>query len=186
MRKKRVIAFLLSLVLLCLTACGGESTDTEEWLMDELEIDGAPQTNTGIQACADDVILMGNTESEDPLRICIDLMDYGTSDSTQDTKALNDFLYQLKETVGLENVVLEIIPSPNIFNGSQEEFEARAEVRTAAIERIETEMMNGGGPDVFLMTYMPYLGLMWLDGSEKYEKTGCLFQYPEKAMEYGY
>ncbi len=179
---KKVLACVLVLGMLFLTACGSSTVETEEWLREELEMDSSLPTDTEKPEGSGEAMLFGNTESEDPLRICIDLMNYSSSDPANEYKVWKDLLARLKNTVGLEDVVIEVIPSPYVFEGDIEDEEARAKERTAVIERIESEMMNGGGPDVFLMTYMVYYGMM---GAE-IDKTGCLFEYPQKAMEYGY
>ncbi len=152
MLTRRIFACVLVVALLLLTSCGSA--------------DGL----AGVR-------LMGDTESRDPLRICIDLMDFSSDNPQSSDTAYNDLLFRLKETAGLEDVVLEIIPSPYDF----ETFMADTTPRATAIDRIRSEIMAGEGPDVFLMTYMTYWGTM---GAE-YDKTDCLFKYPQKAMENG-
>ncbi|MBO5253389.1 MAG: extracellular solute-binding protein [Clostridia bacterium] len=152
MLKKRILACILVAALLLLTSCGSAGRSS-----------GAR--------------LMGDTESPDPLRICIDLMDFSTDNPQSCDTSYNDLLFRLKETAGLEDVVLEIIPSPYDFKT----FMADTTPRATAIDRIRSEIMAGEGPDVFLMTYMTYLGTM----GPEYDSTDCLFKYPQKAMENG-
>ena len=95
----------MAITLLFFTACGN-NTETKEWLMQELELDDEQLTGAGIQECTDGVVLMGDTESEDPIRICIDLPNLSTSDSMGEISALKDFLSRLRGTVGLEDVVI--------------------------------------------------------------------------------
>ena len=178
MLKKRILAGLLAITLLFFTACGN-NTETKEWLMQELELDDEQLTGAGIQECTDGVVLMGDTESEDPLRICIDLPNLSTSDSMGEISALKDFLSRLRGTVGLEDVVIEIIPTTDDIVVLKEVNAARS----AAIERIQSEILNGGGPDVFIAQYQ-----MGLDAGTflaDYDIPSCLFEYPGKAMEYG-
>ncbi len=178
MLKKKILAVLLALLLLCLTACGS-STDTKDWLTEELGLDDEQLAGTGIEECTDDAILIGNTECEDPLRICIDLPNVDVSGGSWDLEALENFLYLLETTVGLEDVVLEIIPpSYNVI-----ERDGSTTARPAVIERINSEIMDGGGPDVFIAEYQYAVNTetFFVD----YDVQNCLFEYPEKAMEYG-
>ncbi|MBQ6856227.1 MAG: hypothetical protein IJO13_03895, partial [Lachnospiraceae bacterium] len=180
MMKKRILAGFLALVLLCLTACSS-GTDTEEWLKDELGLNGEQFADTGTKECGEDTVLMGNTESEDPLRICIDLVNIATDNTGWIDQALDDFLFRLKETAGLENVVLELIPSEYTSGGGIKFGDTS---RADAIERIQNEIKSGGGPDVFLLSYE--VGVDHVNFRIDYDKKNCLFDYPEKAMEYGY
>lgn len=152
---KKILGCLLVFVLLFLTACGG---------------------NTGVKECTEGATLVGNTESRDPLRICID-MSYSTPENPEkQEKAWADLLFRLKETMGLEDVVLEIIPPPATWEGVQ-----TTVARETVIDRLRAEIMAGKGPDVFLMRYMVYDGPM----GYAYDETDCLFKYPQKAMENG-
>ncbi len=153
---KKLIAFLMVLVLICLTACGGETSVKH----------------------TEDVLVYGKAETKDPLRICVDLQNFATSDMTWEHRAVNDFIYSLKHTAGLENVVVEYIPSPY----DMDDFRADTSARSTAIDRIRVEIMSGGGPDVFLSTYMVYHGE---NGFLEFDQTDSLFKYPEKAMENG-
>ena len=177
---KRILAGLLALSMLFLTACKSSSDETKEWLMSELELESEPTTDTEIPESSDEPVLMGDTESEDPLRICIDLVNIMTDNSAWIDQALEDFLFRLKETVGLENVVLEIIPSQ--FDGMKVKTDYTA--RSSAIERIQSEILDGKGPDVFILTYE--LNIDYMTASVDYDMTNSVFDYPQKAMEYGY
>ena len=100
-----------------------------------------------------------NRSSKSVLRICIDTT-HSYGDEHKESY-LNDFLFSLKESGGLENIVLEVIP------------ESGAE-RDTAITRIRTELMAGGGPDVFIV-----------DCPVNTDYTEAIFPYPEKVMEAG-
>lgn len=156
MLKKKILACVLVFALLFLTACGGDAAEKN---------------------AEEDVKVFGATESKDPLRICVDLQDFGTSNVGRLHTAMYDFWSTLKNTGKLEDVVIEYIPSPRGMSGDTQDVSARA----AAIDRIRAEIMAGEGPDVFLMTYMVYHGPM---GCE-YDETDILFKYPEKAMANG-
>ncbi len=176
--KKKILALLLAFVFVFLTAC---SADTKDWLTEELRLDEEQLAGTEAQECTDEIIRMGNTESEDPLRICIDLVNIMTDNSAWIDQALNDFLFRLKETVGLEDVVLEIIPS-QFANGMKVKRGNTA--RSSAIEKVQSEILDGEGPDVFILTYE--LCVDYMNASVDYDMTYSLFNYPQKAMEYGY
>ena len=115
-------------------------------------------TLTSCQKNADN--LRGDTDSKDALRICIDV-GYSQPDDTQKMLDTDDFILSLKQSGGLENVVLEVIPRDS------------AE-RAAAITRIRTEIMAGSGPDVFIV-----------DSKPDTDVSKALFPYPEKVMEAG-
>ena len=179
---KKILAGLLALSMLFLTACKSSSDETKEWLMSELELESEPTTDEDEEESMGEAMLFGNTESEDPLRICVDLLDFSISDPTSIYRVWKDLLARLKNTVDLEDVVIEVIPSPYVFQGTIEEEEAQAKKRTAVEKRIQSEIMDGGGPDVFIMSYIVYSGKL----GAKIDETGCVFNYPQKAMEYGY
>ena len=179
MLSKKILALLLMCIFIFFTGCGN-NTETKEWLMQELELDEGWQADTGTRECVDTIIRLGDTESEDPLRICIDLGNIMTDNSTWIDNALDDFLFRLKETVGLEDVVLEIIPSQ--FAGMKVKRDYTA--RSTAIEKIRSEILDGKGPDVFILTYE--LCVDYMTSSVDYDMTNNVFDYPEKAMEYGY
>ena len=143
MLSKKILALLLMCIFIFFTGCGN-NTETKEWLMQELELDEGWQADTGTRECVDTIIRLGDTESEDPLRICVDLMEFHSADNTYAEKALEDFLFKLENTVGLEDVVIELLPSPYSADGIKED----NSVRLAALEQIQLEMMDDGGPDV--------------------------------------
>ena len=178
MLSKKILALLLMCIFIFFTGCGN-NTETKEWLMQELELDEGWQADTGTRECVDTIIRLGDTESEDPLRICVDLMEFHSDDNTYAEKALEDFLFKLENTVGLEDVVIELLPSPYSADGIKED----NSVRLAALEQIQLEMMDGGGPDVFIMKYMVNIDAK--NYSVDYDVKNCLFPYPQKAMEYG-
>lgn len=93
------------------------------------------------------------------LRICIDTT-YSLSEERKEAY-LDDFLFSLKECGGLGNIVLDVIPA----SGAE---------RDTTITRIRTELMSGGGPDVFIV-----------DCPTNTDYTEALFPYPEKVLENG-
>ena len=145
---KKVMACLLVFGMLFLTSCGGYRK-------------------------SDVMKVVGDTESKNPLRICVDL---GTT--APDSMMLTDFINRLKDKAGVGDVVVEVIPPYDDSRGVPNTVE-----RKTVLARLRTEVMAGEGPDVFIMRYTPYWtiaegGLMEND----YEGTDCLFRYPEKAM----
>ena len=155
---KKILAGLLALSMLFLTDCKSSSDETKEWLMNELELESEPTTDEDEEESMGEAMLFGNTESEDPLRICVALMNFSAPDPTSIYRVWKDLLARLKNTVGLEDVVIEVIPSPYVFQGTIEDEEAQAKKRTAVEKRIQSEIMDGGGPDVFIMSYIVYFG----------------------------
>lgn len=110
---------------------------------------GLWQDNKPIQAAS--------PTEEEPLRICFDI---GISDSgirpENISPLVNAFSNQLKRATGLEHYVIETIP------GSGME-------RESMLEHLRTEILAGGGPDVFILE------------TEGWDEE-CLFPYPERAM----
>lgn len=107
---------------------------------------GLWQDNTPIQAAS--------PTEEEPLRICFDV---GLSISGVNVPSVvNSFSSRLKQATGLEHYVIETIP------GSGAE-------RESTLEHLRTELLTGGGPDVFILE---------TDGLGE----ECLFQYPKRAM----
>jgi len=100
-----------------------------------------------------------------PLRICVDMAyaNYEDENITRE-KILYDIEYELKNFDGLENFVFEYIP------GSGAE-------RETALDRIRTELMSGGGPDVFIVNCV--------GATYSVVQEDALFLMPEKAMEIG-
>ncbi|MBP3705495.1 MAG: carbohydrate ABC transporter substrate-binding protein [Clostridia bacterium] len=78
-------------------------------------------------------------------------------------RILDEFLYTLKESGGLEDVEIEYIPA----SGSE---------RENMLDRIRTEIMTGGGPDVFIVN---------CSGSATGDVGTSLFPMPLKVMENG-
>ena len=112
-----------------------------------------------LTGCRNTEYLRGDVENKDALRVYIDA-GY-TDDNPRKLIDIDDFMLSVKDSGGLENVVFEVIPSSGVE-------------RSAAIARLRTEMMAGGGPDVFITE----AGL-----ETDFSKT--LFPYPEKVMESG-
>lgn len=154
---KKVLACLLAAVLVLLPGCGNFKA-------------------------TEGITVIGDTESRDPLRICVDLEYSAESFDAWTEAAWNDFLFRLHETAGIEDVVVEIIPPPFDAKGMPD-----PTLRKTVLQRIRTEIMAGEGPDVFLMRYTPAwkfaAGGVMIEND--YEGTDFLFRYPEKAMETG-
>lgn len=100
-----------------------------------------------------------------PLRICIDLESVtDLYKSVELDQAIYDLEYSIKSSEGIDNYVIEVIP-------------AWGDERDAAIDRVRTEMMSGGGPDVFITQCV---------GDFSNTQIGNpIFAMPEKAMELG-
>ncbi|MBO5253910.1 MAG: carbohydrate ABC transporter substrate-binding protein [Clostridia bacterium] len=98
-----------------------------------------------------------------PLRICVDLA-YIAGDTTSIDLAMYDFEVSLEKNAGVTNFAVEYIP------------ETGAE-RETALDRIRTEIMSGGGPDVYI--------IHCAGGSSFLPRGEALFLQPEKAMETG-
>ena len=154
---KRFMAILLAavLVLSLFTGCSGSSK------------------------VPDDLKVYGDTESRDPLRICVDLDTSASSDPTYASSSMNDFVYALKSTLGYDDVRIEYIQSPYSFEGGLDR--NNVAVRSTAVDRLRVEILSGGGPDLFLMAYMAYGGPQGVET----ETIDILFKYPQKAMENG-
>lgn len=140
MLKKKILAGLLVVVLILLTACGSGSAKTG---------------NT------DGVKLFGDTESRNSLRILMDIQNF-TADSGPES-AVREFLSDLEYASGLSDVVIEFLPS----DGAE---------RESRLTRLRAEIMAGGGPDVFIMTF---------SGGYDIDAEDTLFTYPQKSMEAG-
>lgn len=114
-----------------------------------------------LPACNSLENMRGDIDNRSALRICIDINGYAGEGDFQRTQDIRDFMFSLKETGGLEGVVFEVIPR----SGPE---------RNTAIKRIRTELMAGGGPDVFIVDCT-------LDADEQ----KSLFPFPDKVMEAG-
>ena len=98
------------------------------------------------------------------LRVCIDLSYADNADNQRLNQWLYDLQYELEEFDGVENLVFEFIPT-----GGAE--------RETALDRMRTEIMSGGGPDLFLINCA---------GAYNSAPNGeALFKMPEKAMALG-
>ena len=109
---------------------------------------------------------------EEPLRICVDLErpeSYLMDEFNDMHDPVESFLRELKDYAivygGMEDVdEIEIEYIPNAADKQDE--------RNAMLQRIRTEIISGGGPDVFI-----------LRGSNYYDESAGLFPYVDKAME---
>ncbi len=119
-------------------------------------------------------LLPGCTEKEpEKLRVCFDagipndltLRLDGKSLQEEDVKSLLSYIDNcdryIREGVTSEDIEVEIIPSD----------ETKSTEREAALQRVRTEIMTGGGPDVFVCK-----------ADADYLKRERLFPYVEKAI----
>ena len=153
MKKTLAIVMVLALLLAMFSGCKAKSDENSE------------------------VKKYGATDSRDPLRILMDLGDGGSY-----SLAIKSFLYELETSLGIDNVVVEFLPS-GIDHGSGMLQKGAVAVRETAMDRLRVELMAGDGPDLFLMSYQAQgiygdMGLI-------VDYTDVLFKYPEQAMEIG-
>lgn len=114
-----------------------------------------------------------------PLRICFDVGNgndqyNGSSQTEQAVKAFlidYDVFTQKYGWARSQDFEIEIIPSASKFSTE----------RAATLQRIRTEIMTGGGPDVFVLNCQGSCVGGELDYSERLESSR-LFPYPEKAI----
>ena len=107
----------------------------------------------------------GDEVNSDTLVICMDcLSTVSTADSYELEKELDQLMQEIKRACGIEKIAFEIIPG----TGAE---------RTTVLQRLRTEIMAGGGPDVFLMRTRT--------GSYEFGYDDALFNFPEKNMEAG-
>jgi len=152
---KRIAAVILLMLLLLLTACGA-GKDMEK---------------------TSSIWYFGDTESEDPLRICMDIHATYSLDSAADyqtaEKAMNELLSVLRTELDTQEIVIEFIPNGMTEDGADT-------TRATAISRLRVEMLAGEGPDVFISRYMRSSSAELGTDSEY-----VLFNSPLKAMESG-
>lgn len=99
-----------------------------------------------------------------PLRICVDMAYAGGLDNNGLKQKMYDFEYEIKNFDGVGDVIFEYVPD----TGAE---------RETALDRLRTELMSGGGPDVFIIECA---------GRRNSIPSGeALFLMPEKAMELG-
>ena len=161
--KKQVIIrptiLFLSLLLMLLTACGGKK-------------DGIKTTSA--------ITYIGDTESKDPLRICVDIQDWGYLDAhrnlVQAQEAMEDFLVDLHTYLDGQEIVVEFLPNDSV---TDEDATAR---RASAVSRLRVEILAGGGPDVFIMRYIQ---TDFGGAGANLDSGDILFTYPQKVMDSG-
>lgn len=160
MLKKKILVVLLTAVIL-LTAfarCGSQ----------------AAEDSGGIKT-------FSNGSSRKALRILVDLGGSGTADDSVYYVAMKNYVKQLEADLGIENVLIEYLPSGR-DSVTGHLLETDLAIRSTAIDRLRVEIMSGGGPDLFLMTYLStHYGVDGLD----VDTIDALFKYPEEAMENG-
>lgn len=153
----RTSALFLAVLLILFTACGN-STEFKT---------------------TSSIMYFGDTESSDPLRICVDIQESYALDAkwnyTTAQRAMEEFLSALRTNLGTQDIVVEFIP-----NGSEEDGITAA--RATAVSRLRVEMLAGGGPDVFIMRYIPteYSGM-----GANLDSGDILIKSPQKVMESG-
>lgn len=111
------------------------------------------------------MLFSGCAESEPkPLRVCVDIGYTGSSESVEDTfERMMEYVSDMGEVYGGPvDIELEVIPM-------------LGDARESVLERVRTEVMAGGGPDIFLVS------------NKNPMTTGedALFPVPEKAMQNG-
>lgn len=86
------------------------------------------------------VVLMfsGCAGEPGPLKICVDMAYAAGADNVVTDRAMYDLEYMLRDWDGIEDFEFEYIP----MEGPE---------RETALDRIRTELMSGGGPDVFMV-----------------------------------
>lgn len=136
---------------------------------------GCSVTTSGTDK-TDETQFFGDTKIRDSLRICVDLQDFAISDPTTLDSAIEEFLHLLKQNTGLNNVVVEYIPSPYAFYDDASEESDGILIRKTMIDRIRVELLSGGGPDVFVVTQMHDFQDQGIDS---------LFPFPQEVMESG-
>lgn len=112
--------------------------------------------------------LSGCSGEKKPLRVCVDIAGnlFAPDADASSQGYATSFVELAKSICGIEDIELEYVPA----SGSD---------REAMMTRIRTEMMAGGGPDVFIMRCNYQLGRM------NQVENRSLFLFPEKAMELG-
>lgn len=126
------------------------------------------------------IAYIGNTESKDPLRICVDIQEAYYMDSSANLmkaqRAMNDFLIDVRTNLDGQEVVIEFLPNDGV---ADEDTTAR---RASAVSRLRVEMLAGGGPDVFIMRYIQTdLG----GAGANLDSGDILFKNPQKIMDSG-
>lgn len=119
----------------------------------------------------------GDELTNDTLRVCVDCWSfsgkYSSNPSDHEYEVgvfLEDLAQDIKSACSIEKIVFEVLP----HNGAE---------RETALQRLRTEIMAGGGPDVFIMeTVLDMLEDEKIAGVESRE---ALFTFPEKNMESG-
>ena len=118
------------------------------------------------------MLYFGDTESEDPLRICVDIQT-SALDSSEITRAMEDFLSDVRTNIGEQEVIIEYVPFTFMLEDSVE--------RKTAVSRLRVEFLAGAGPDVFIMHYKRNGGAF----GPELDTGDVLFKSPQKVMESG-
>lgn len=126
-----------------------------------------------LSACAEkpyDDLLYGDELSKDTLHICIDsVFNYNALhyDQTGIAQFCRDLSKKLKSECGIEKIAFEFLPQ-------------ESEARKSKLQHLQTEIMSGRGPDVFLVDTAESI----LSDSGV-EQRDALFRLPQKNMEAG-
>ena len=151
--KKRIITFLLALLLVLCTACN----------------------TTEKSNVTSSLLHYGDTESSDPLRIYMDIQ-YYSMDILEIRRTMDDFLYNIRTNLDVDDVVVEFMPNDVKIDGMPDNSE-----RKSAAARLRVEILSGGGPDVFITQYKKTFGY---DGYD-IDSEDQLIRSPQKLMENG-
>lgn len=110
------------------------------------------------------LLLADGRDQSSPLRVLVDIEYQGLGGRSRLDLVMENLAFSLKESAGFEDVEFEFLP----IEGAE---------REAELDRLRTEIMAGGGPDVYIIRS---------DGVESALPTEtAVFQMPEKAMELG-
>mgnify|MGYP001018028652 FL=1 len=150
---KRKLSVLLAALLctLSLVSCGAPPAGISESAESSGKTSGSSSSGT---------------VDKDALRVCVDL-EYraGYTEGKTPENAFYNLMNTVKSLGGPENVSFEYLPR----EGTE---------RETALDRVRTEIMSGGGPDMFIIACNGGIDYMAAD-------VEALFRVPEKAMEAG-
>ena len=150
---KRKLSVLLAALLcaLSLASCGAPPAGISESAESSGKTSGSSSSGT---------------VDKDALRVCVDL-EYraGYTEGKTPENAFYNLMNTVKSLGGPENVSFEYLPR----EGTE---------RETALDRVRTEIMSGGGPDMFIIACNGGIDYMASD-------VEALFRVPEKAMEAG-
>lgn len=134
--------------------------------------------NSGEMKKSSSIWYFGDTDSKDPLRICMDIQEATYLDRASNyataKRTMEELLVDMKAKLGIQDIVIEFIPrGPGEDGGTVS--------RATAVKRLRLEILSGGGPDVFVMRYMP---VAEADGFS-IDSGDTLIKSPQSVMESG-